>query len=372
MPKGMFLRSEPFASNLWDPKRRFTFERYCEEKGIAYQHFGKPVPIALFLEYAEWFRTNAVGDVRDVRARRIRRGSAGFVLELSDGSTVESRQVVLATGHMRFIHLPQELSGLPESHCEHSARVFDVQKYSGRDLTIIGAGQSGLETAALAHEAGARVRLLVRKSSVKFNPPSIKMGRKLLARIRKPEAGLGSGWRILAISELPHVFRALFSAEKRHRFVETSWGPSGAHWLRSRVEGQIEVLLEHRVVESTEKDGRVHLVVDCPEGRKAIVTDHVIAATGFRIDVDRLDYLDPELRQKIAREGGRAPLLSSSWETSVPGLFIVGIASAPSFGPVMRFMFGAKHVARLLARKSPARTKRPAELESAAVAPGEA
>jgi hypothetical protein len=56
------------------------------------------------------------------------------------------------------------------------------------------------------------------------------------------------------------------------------------------------------------------------------------------------------LKQSIAREGG-APVLDSRFETSVPGLFIVGIASAPTFGPVMRFMFGAKHVAPALTQR---------------------
>jgi thioredoxin reductase len=74
----------------------------------------------------------------------------------------------------------------------------------------------------------------------------------------------------------------------------------------------------------------------------------VIAATGYKTDLDRLDYLGPDLKQSIAHEGG-APVLDSQFETSVPGLFIVGMASAPTFGPVMRFMFGAKHVAPVLA-----------------------
>ena len=83
------------------------------------------------------------------------------------------------------------------------------------------------------------------------------------------------------------------------------------------------------------------------DGTKTLQTDHVIAATGYKTDLDRLNYLSPDLKQSIAHEGG-APVLSSQFEASVPGLFIVGMASAPTFGPVMRFMFGAKHVAPVL------------------------
>jgi hypothetical protein len=67
--------------------------------------------------------------------------------------------------------------------------------------------------------------------------------------------------------------------------------------------------------------------------------------------VDRLDYLDPQLRQSLAREAGGIPALSSCFETSVPRLFIVGITSAPVFGPIMRFMYGAKHAAPVLTRR---------------------
>ena len=84
---------------------------------------------------------------------------------------------------------------------------------------------------------------------------------------------------------------------------------------------------------------------------RSIFTNHIVAGTGFKVDIDRLDYLDAELRRRIARESGGIPALDSRFETSVPGLFIVGVASSPVFGPIMRFMYGAKHVGPVLARR---------------------
>ncbi|MFP3560290.1 NAD(P)/FAD-dependent oxidoreductase, partial [Paraburkholderia sp. SIMBA_049] len=37
--------------------------------------------------------------------------------------------------------------------------------------------------------------------------------------------------------------------------------------------------------------------------------------------------------------------LASHFETRVRGLYVIGPASAQSFGPVMRFVYGAKHAA---------------------------
>jgi thioredoxin reductase len=105
-----------------------------------------------------------------------------------------------------------------------------------------------------------------------------------------------------------------------------------------------------RVRQAKAEQGRICLEVQGSDGVKTIWTDHVIAATGYKVDLDRLDYLGQDLKQSIAREGG-APVLNSRFETSVPGLFIVGIASAPTFGPVMRFMFGAKHLAPALTQR---------------------
>lgn len=39
------------------------------------------------------------------------------------------------------------------------------------------------------------------------------------------------------------------------------------------------------------------------------------------------------------------PVLSGRFESSVPGLFFVGLAAADSFGPLMRFVAGARFAA---------------------------
>jgi FAD-dependent urate hydroxylase len=349
MPQGMLLKSERFASNLWDPKRRYTLRRYCEAQRLAYQAVGSPLSLELFLEYAEWFRQQAGIEPRDLKVRQLRRVPGGFDVQLADGTSFTSRRVILATGHMAFRSLPPELTNLPEPLVLHSTRIGDVGRYAERDVCVIGAGQSALETAALLHENGARVRVLVRRPQVDWNTPS--KPRSLPARIVAPDAGVASGWKSVAVSELPRVFRWYFPPEKRHRFVAGSYGPSGSWWLRERVEGRIAVSLRSQVLSAEPCEGRVRLRVQGPNGTTLIDAQHLVAGTGFRIDIDRLEYLEPALAGSIAREVAGIPLLDSRFETSVPGLFIVGVASAPVFGPIMRFMYGAKHVAPVLANR---------------------
>lgn len=79
------------------------------------------------------------------------------------------------------------------------------------------------------------------------------------------------------------------------------------------------------------------------------VDHHVIAATGFKTDIARLDFLDRSLVRDIATFGG-APLLSRDFESSVANLYIVGPSAALSFGPLMRFAVGADYTSRRLTR----------------------
>jgi FAD-dependent urate hydroxylase len=348
MPEGMILKSERFASNLWDPDRRFTFARYCKAKNLPYLPVGHPLSLALFLEYAEWFRQQTAGEPRDIRIVRISRKQNGFSVELADGTRFTSRHVILATGHMAFRVLPTQLSHLSEPLLCHTSRMGDVKTYAGRNVTIIGAGQSALETAALLNEAGARVQILAKSGRIEWNAPA--KPRSLFERILAPDAGVAAGWKSVAVSELPRTFRWLFPAQKRHRFVAGAYGPGGSWWLRDRVEGKIETQLNCEIETATSENGRLRVISRGASGRDEFVTDHIVAGTGFEVNIDKLDYLEPGLRESIARESGGIPALSARFETSLPGLFIVGVASSPVFGPIMRFMYGAKHVGPILTR----------------------
>jgi FAD-dependent urate hydroxylase len=250
---------------------------------------------------------------------------------------------------MAFRTLPPELQSLPEPLALHSARIADVSSYANRDVCIIGAGQSALETAALLHEAGARVRLIVRRAQVGWNPEA-KL-RPLTQQALAPDAGVGCGWSSVAISELPRFYRWYFPAPKRHRFLVGSYGPSGSWWLRDRVRGKVEILLSTRLLGAAPENSGVRLNLDGPQGPFAVHADHVIAGTGYRVDIQKMEYLDPSLRDAMALEAPGIPALDSHFESSVPGLFVVGLASAPVFGPIMRFMYGAKHPAAVVTRR---------------------
>jgi len=349
MPAGMALKSEAFASDFSDPERRYTLERFNAWRGSAYSRKGAPIPIADFIDYADWFQRQAVPEIRDATLRSLRWTGNGFELTLDDRQVLAKR-VIVATGHLAFRHLPQALLPHAGALVSHSADHRDLAKFSGCDVTVIGCGQSGLETAALLHEAGANVRLLARAPAVDWNPDLDQSG-SLLARLRQPESGLGPGWRSLFFAEAPRLFLRLPAGRRRH-MLASAHAPAGAWWLKDRVVGKVPLLTSHEPIAAAEHGGRLELSVrtdrDGVEKIEKIVTDHVIAATGYRVDLGCVAFLDAALRGAIKTADG-APVLNSAFESSVPGLHFVGLASALSFGPVMRFVCGARHAAAILA-----------------------
>jgi hypothetical protein len=95
--------------------------------------------------------------------------------------------------------------------------------------------------------------------------------------------------------------------------------------------------------------GKAQLAVTGPSGDQELSADHVIAATGYRVDLRALAFLDADLRARVSTIEG-APALSPDFESSVPGLHFVGVAAANTFGPVMRFLLGARYASRRISR----------------------
>jgi len=345
MPAGMILKSEPFASNLSDPQRRYTLERCYASRGMAYRPIGSPLSIADFLDYARWFQQQTRIEAVDATLIDLRQVDNGFELALADGGVISARRVILATGYLPFKRMPAALDSLPSELVSHSSKHRDLAQFAGKDVTIVGCGQSALELAVLLHEEGVNVRVLARADHVAWGDAP-NLSRSVLRRLCYPDAGIGPGWRSVIVSELPNVFRRL-PRQIRHDYVARSWGPAGAWWLEERARDRFPLLTSHTIADAVERGGKLVLAVQNRQKTVTFETDHVIAATGYRVDLDRIQYLSPGLRAKIKTYEG-VPILDRALQSSIAGLHFVGVTSAQSFGPVMRFVYGAKHTAAFL------------------------
>lgn len=345
MPIGMCLKSEPYASAIAAPYRGYDISSYSAAHGLDYVDRVGPLTLTRFLGYADWFTVQLVPDVLDRHVTKLSAVADGFRVDFADGQPVVARQVILATGVLPHRYLPQELAGLPSDLVTHTSDHRNLACFQGRRVAVIGAGQSALETAALLHEGGADVRLIAREPKLYFvypNPEHV----SVVGRIRRPVTRLCEGWGC-AFWNTPAAFRWL-PEEKRVDRARTVLGPSGAWWLRDRVEDVVEVLTGRQVREAVPCGGGVRLFFDGPAALTMEV-DHVITGTGFRLDIGRLPFLSGELRARVASAQG-FPVLSRAGESTVPGLYFAGALASGSLGPSERFIAGTHNATGVLAR----------------------
>jgi FAD-dependent urate hydroxylase len=352
MPEGMFLKSQGFASNISDPDHTHTLAAFCKATGRPYADYGLPVPLDEFVAYGEWFRAALVPDIDEVLVSDISQAGGGFEVTLANSEQVRARKVVVAIGVEAFAHVPELLAALPATVCTHASAHTDLGVFKGQDVIVVGAGQSALESAALLHEQGASVQLVARKDAIRWNGVPLALDRPLLQRLREPESGLGSGWATWFYSNHPEAFRHLPRSTRVYR-ARTALGPAGASWLRSRVEGQFPTLTGQSIKWARTQHGGVRLGVRGSDGsQRELAADHVIAGTGYRTDLTRLPFFGNQMLAGLRTVPGTgSSIVGRDYQSTVPGLYVMGPAVAPTMGPVMRFVFGSEHAATTVARQ---------------------
>jgi thioredoxin reductase len=346
MPKGMRLKSEGFASSLADPKSQFTLAHYCRQEGLPYQDTEHPVPLETFIAYGLAFQKKFAPNIENKMVVSVRQSPVGFELRLDDGESMSARKVIMAVGIAQFAHVPEILSAIPTDLVSHSSSHSDLQGFRGRRIAVVGAGASALDLAALLHQVGTSVQVIVRRSGIRFhNPPE---PRSLQDRIFNPMTGIGMGMDFYFYVNAPHIFRWLPEKLRLDR-VRKTLGPAPGWFIRDEVVGKVPLHLNTDITSASVENGRVSLQLTNGERSWTLGFDHVIAATGYRVDLQRLSILSHELRRKI-RVTDKSPLLSANFESSIPGLYFVGVVAANTFGPVMRFAYGTRFTARRLSR----------------------
>jgi FAD-dependent urate hydroxylase len=337
MPRGMYLRSAWSASSLAAPGGRFRLDHYIRATGAAVD---RPIPLRDFIDYGMWFHREAVGEVEETYVRTLRSAGSGFEIDLEDGRTLHAARVVVATGIREFARVPDFALDLPNELASHSQDHRSFEPFAGKNVAVVGGGQSALECAALLHEAGASVEVLSRREVIwlRFHG-AMGLGRRLL-QAPSDVGPPGLSWLI----HWTRFFRLLPSST-RQRLTQRAVRPAGARWLQSRVEGHVRLTTNVEVIEAVPDGSGIHLRLS-DGGERAV--DHLLLGTGYRPHVDRLRFLDPSIRQQLRHRDGY-PVLDSCFKSSVSGLHFVGAIADRSYGPICRFVSGAEPTARRVA-----------------------
>jgi len=339
MPVGMFLRSPWSATHIADPRGTLSLEAYTAAKK---KELSKPITMDDFIDYGDWFQGQAAPDLDRRKIRQVESQPNGFRLTTSDGEAVFTKRVVVATGIAPFAWRPPEFEGLPKSLVSHACDHSDLSRFKGKHVAVVGAGQSALESAALLHEAGADVEIIIRnpeirwlkwrKAILKFGP----IGRMLYSPRDVGPAGLSQ------LVARPDLFRLL------PRNIQNKWGrrailPAGSVWLIDRLK-DVKKRTGRTVKSGVPSGGQLKVTLD--DGTELTV-DHLLFGTGYRIDIAKYPFLSPSLVSQIDRVNGY-PRLKPGLESSVPGLHFLGAPAAWSFGPVARFVSGTYYCVQAL------------------------
>jgi cation diffusion facilitator CzcD-associated flavoprotein CzcO len=359
MPKGMFLRSRWEACSIGDQRGPLSLDTFQAASGAP---IDRPVPLADFLRYAEWFRAQTVPHVDRRLVQRVETTPNGFTLRLQDGDEVEAGRVFVAAGIGGFARRPAQFGALPPDLCTHTSDHADLAVFGHRRVMVVGGGQSALESAALLREAGADVQVVVRAPRVIWLTgvrTRQRLGRLTPLFYAPTDVGPAGLSRILAV---PDAVRRLPRAVQ-DRMARRAIRPAGAAWLPPRLAGvQIDVGTSVTAVRRVGDAVRVAT----SDGRQQTV-DHVVLATGYEVDISRYRFLAPELVAAVASVDGY-PVLSRALESSVPGLHFLGAPAARSIGPLMRFISGTWYAARVLGELT---AGRPSNIRRRQTLPGE-
>jgi cation diffusion facilitator CzcD-associated flavoprotein CzcO len=310
MPAAMCLRSGP-GWHL-DPAEELTLREFASE-------LPDPIPVAAFLDYADWFTREAGIAVREEEVVRLAPAASGFVATLASGESISARTVVAAPGISRFGVVPEWGAGLGE----HTCRLVDFADMAGARVLIVGGRQSAYEWAALIGEAGAeRVDVVHRHPEPRFERVSWAFVEPHI------EATLATPgwWRELPASERDAIGRQFWEVGRL----------TLEHWLTPR----LARLPVHRHANAE--------VVAAGDGELTLSTgiklhaDRVVFACGYRSDIARVPYLPA-----ISTSDG-FPDLDTAFGTSVPGLYIPGFPATRDFGPFFGFVRGAVPAAQMI------------------------
>src|SRR5882724_345614 len=311
MPAGMFLRSPWSATHIADPNGTLSLDAYTAARK---KQLSTPIPLDDFIDYGDWFQGRAAPDLDRRKIRKVESEPKGFRLTTNDGEVVYSRRVVVATGIAPFAWRPPEFEGLPKSLVSHACDHSDLSRFRGKHVAVVGAGQTALEAAAILHESGADVEIVIRnpeirwlkwrKTILRFGP----IGKLLYSPRDVGPAGISQ------LVARPDIFR-FFPRNLQDKIGRRAILPAGAVWLIDRLKN-VNARTE-RIVQSAAPAGG-QLKVSLDDGSELTV-DHLLFATGYRIDITKYPFLSPSLVSQIDRTGGY-PRLRPGLESSVHGL----------------------------------------------------
>lgn len=306
------LRSPPASTDISSPHPGYRYVDYAQQHAIDTE---TPVSMAAFLAYANWFCDAQGIEPQAAVVEHLSPVDRHWVLRHSEGTTM-ARNVVVSVGLQTMQRQPNGLDNI-SPHWSYVSDVLDYSPFTGSQIAVLGAGQSAIEAALLASQAGARVVLVIRRPTIQYRC------------LHTP-----GEW----------LYRNLFKQSKH--FIAYLPNHLQDRLLRYLLKGTVETSLE-TIFKAADIPVLAYSRIDAcsiNDTRPAMVTsdggsfpvDHVLVAAGYDYDVRRIPFLTSV--DLLHRSG--VPILDRYAMSSAAGLFFSGISTVRRFGPQAQFVFG--------------------------------
>jgi lysine/ornithine N-monooxygenase len=334
MPPAMLLRSA--CDWHLDPLGIDTIDAFLQTRQLRRRDV-EPLSLDFYLQYVEWFMQRKQIQPLATHVERLDGADDGFEAVLENGDVVEARQVLLAVGFEYFKHVPTELAAmLPAERYSHTGDVVGGSAWRVPRCLIVGGRQSAFEWAALLREHGvAAVEVSYRHATPAFEPSDWSFVEPLMQRMVDDP-----GWYRRLTAAEKEALNAQFWAEGRLKLEPWLWprvNRDGIRlWPASRLVS-CEVMADDAL--------RVGL-----EGGASFEVDHVVLATGYRVDLARIPFLRTgNLWSRLPLDGGFTPL-DEHMQSRVPGLFVTSMAATRDFGSFFAFTVSARASAQIVSK----------------------
>ena len=335
MPVGMKLRSA-FDWHL-DPLGIDTFEKFMHERGLKPDDF-RPVPLELYLEYADWFSNQKNISPVDNLVTKLDFDEVNkdFIAEMDNGEVIISKNVLLAVGFKYFKLIPDEYSKqIPHDKYTHTCDIKNFDIYKDKRCLIIGGRMSAFESAALLSESGAKeIYISFRHSAPEFAESHWDWVTPLLEKM----------------SENPESYLNLDESEKDK--IGTRFFGEGRlkmePWLKPRLENDsIHILPDTEINEIINSNS--HLKINFNYGDHLLV-DHVILATGYKVDISKVPFINKGNILGSLKITGGYPELDSNMQTSIPGLYATSMMATRDFGLFFGFTVSVNTSSKIIGK----------------------
>ena len=303
----MTLRSDYATSEISHPRRKYSYENFCQYQGTNISDMKGQLPVRVFREYINWCFDQFRFAIEPQMIHGISKTQGGFSLQTESGSRLTAKRVVIASGIAHHLYVPD----FGENHQAiiHSYHVQEIQKIKNRKVLVIGAGQSAAESIAVLKENDNEVDWYTKTDPKYFSEP-----------LNIPK------WLFDQIIRLPGIFRGIHPT-----IIQRTLGLFSATTITPNFQSLLQTVVHHQIQPSFRK------------------YDIIISATGYHYDLQDIPFISEPVRSKI-RQRQNYPILSRHFESSLRGLYFMGAIAEPFFGPSMKFMIGSRYSSAVVAR----------------------